>query len=104
MEDRKLKAVDRIKQVVKEGQTIEVELRDKEDSCQVGKVVFVGADYVEFIRNVESEVAQGNSDSKVVTAYKITTIIFLRDVRAFSIIEEGTTTRVNVSTDEAASE
>ena len=97
MEERKLKAVERIKQIAKEGQTIEVELRDKEDSSQLGEVVFVGDDYVEFIRNVKSEIAQEDDDSKIVTAYEVTTIILLGDIRAFSVLKKGTTMRQNTS-------
>ncbi|GAH06188.1 unnamed protein product, partial [marine sediment metagenome] len=57
MEERKLKLVDRIRQLAEEDQEekqpVEIELRGKEDSRQVGKVVFVGVDYVEFTREVK---------------------------------------------------
>ena len=96
MEERKLKATERIKQLAADGDMIEIELRDKADSLHVGKLAGVGDDYVEFIREVKSETTQKDDDDSIVTIFNLTTIVLLADIQAFTVLKEGTKVRQEI--------
>jgi len=94
-QERALKFTARINQLVEEGQMVELEFRDKTDSRQVGKVLFVGDDYIEFTREVKSEAVQEGSDEKSITIFNLTTIVLLSDIQAFTILKEASRIKSN---------
>lgn len=82
--------ITRLQQLAEKGLHVEVELRDKEGELPVGKISFVGGDYLEFTREATQEIAVPGSKSDVTsTTVEITTIIALKDIRAISMLTDS---------------
>lgn len=82
--------IERLRQLAKKGLAVEVELRDKEGELPVGKISFVGGDYLEFTREDKQEIAVPGSKNDVTsTIVEITTIIALKDIRAISMLTDS---------------
>lgn len=82
--------IERFRQLAKKSLVVEVELRDKEGELPVGKISFVGDDYLEFTREDKQEIAVPDSKSDIAsTVVEITTIIALKDIRAISMLTDS---------------
>ncbi len=94
MEERALILGKRIQQLAEVGSSIEIELRGKKDTATItGRVVFVGDDYIEFVREVKRESTQEGDDDTIITIMNLTTIIPINDIQACTVLKEGTTVR-----------
>lgn len=83
--------IEKLKEMAKVGQKIEIELKTKEAAFYAGIIKESGDDYliIEDQRQAEikSKDAEGNEDSYT-EIYKISTLIFLNDIRALSIVDK----------------
>lgn len=101
MEERALILGKRIQQLAEVGSSIEIELRGKKDAATItGKVVFVGDDYIEFVREVKRELTQEGDDETIITIINLTIIMPINDIQVCTVLKEGATVR-QVSTKES---